>query len=102
MKITEEQIRVLNLAIIRYGPAAQLDMVIEEMSELTKEICKRKRGSDNRFELIDEIADVLIMIEQLKMIYNIDNEAVIDRIEIKVNRLNDRLMVAAFRGDDND
>ena len=44
-------------AIKTFGIDAQLDMVVEEMSELTKEICKKKRGKDNRVEIIEEIAD---------------------------------------------
>ena len=46
-------------------------MVIEEMSELTKEICKIKRGKGNYMNLVEEIADVEIMLEQLKMICQI-------------------------------
>ena len=35
--------KIYKKAIGKYGVAAQLDMVIEEMSELTKEICKIKK-----------------------------------------------------------
>jgi Leu/Phe-tRNA-protein transferase len=60
-------------AIERWGISLQSVVVIEEMSELTKEITKTLRG--NKFEhrnesdfdnIIDEIADVEIMLEQLK------------------------------------
>ncbi len=78
-------------AIKTFGIDAQLDMVVEEMSELTKEICKKKRGKDNRVEIIEEIADVYIMLEQLKIICNISQKEIQNIAEVKVKRLNERL-----------
>ncbi len=82
---------VLDKAICIYGIDKQLDMAIEEMSELMKEICKKKRGKDNRVEIIEEIADVYIMLEQLKIICNITQKELDDITEIKIKRLNERL-----------
>lgn len=82
---------VLDKAICIYGTDKQLDMVVEEMSELTKEICKKKRGKDNRVEIIEEIADVYIMLEQLKIICNISQKEIQNIAEVKVKRLNERL-----------
>lgn len=46
--------------------------VIEEMSELTKEILKNvNRQKDNMAEIVEETADVEIMLEQLKCCYGI-------------------------------
>lgn len=58
-------------AIDTYGKDKQLDVAIEEMSELTKEICKFKRGQDNHQKIVEEIADVEIMMQQLKMICDV-------------------------------
>ena len=58
-------------AIDTYGKDKQLDVAIEEMSELTKEICKFKRGQDNHQKIVEEIADVEIMLQQLKMICDV-------------------------------
>lgn len=63
--------KIYRKTIGKYGIAAQLDMAIEEMSELTKEICKIKRGKGNYMNLVEEMADVEIMLEQLKMICQI-------------------------------
>lgn len=82
---------ILYEAIYIYGIDKQLDMCIEEMSELTKEICKYKRGKCNYDEIIEEIADVYIMLEQLKIIFNIDEKEIKNIAEIKVKRLNERL-----------
>lgn len=81
---------ILQKAIDTYGAEAQEWMVIEEMSELAKEICKNKRGKDNRNEIAEEIADVKIMLAQLEMIFGIQSE-VGKHYEAKIDRLNQRL-----------
>ena len=49
-----------------WGKNAQILMVLEEMSELQKEILKNiNRGKDNIKEIAEETADVFIMLEQL-------------------------------------
>ena len=66
-------------------------MVLEEMSELQKEILKNiNRRKDNVDAIIDEVADVEIMLEQLKYIYQID-EAVKQRIPVKLEKVKARL-----------
>ncbi len=78
-------------AVRVWGPRAQTLMVLEEMAELQKEILKNiNRDKDNVFELIDEIADVEIMLEQLKYIYKIEQE-VADRIPVKLEKVAKRL-----------
>lgn len=85
------QKEVMRKAIETYGEEAQLWMVTEEMSELQKEICKYKRGKKNQEEMTDEIADVLIMIEQLSIICGITIDSVRERIDYKIDRLEERL-----------
>ena len=78
-------------AIDAWGTDAQLLMVLEEMSELQKEILKNiNRGKDNIKEIAEETADVFIMLEQLVHIYGIDKE-VQKQAEYKVNRIKERL-----------
>ncbi len=78
-------------AIKTYGEHAQKLMAIEEMSELTKEICKDFRGKLDREHLIEEMADVLIMLDQMLILYKISGEEVgLMRIK-KVERLKERL-----------
>lgn len=84
-------LKVLEQAILTYGKDHQLNIAIEEMSELTKEICKHKRGKDNRDEIIEEMADVYIMLEQMKMIFIISEEQINEQIDFKVARLKGRL-----------
>lgn len=82
---------ILKRAIAFFGKEKQHDMVIEEMLELGKEIMKWKRGANNRDEIIEETADVLIMIEQLKIIHHITDEELEKVIEFKLNRLDERM-----------
>lgn len=65
-------------------------MAFEEMSELQKEICKNWRGADNVGQIAEEIADVEIVLAQLKMIYGIADDVRRYR-ESKLARLAKRL-----------
>ena len=78
-------------AIDLYGEKAQKLMAIEEMSELTKEICKDFRGKLNREHLIEEMADVTITIDQLMIMYGISGKEIQQMCEKKVERLKERL-----------
>lgn len=81
---------VLKKAVKKYG-MAQLDIAIEEMAELTKEICKLKRNKLDRNHIIEEIADVEIMLEQLKYMLHVEDCEIDNYKEIKINRLKERL-----------
>jgi NTP pyrophosphatase (non-canonical NTP hydrolase) len=81
----------LEKAIEVYGKDMQLNVAIEEFSELIKEICKHKRGEDNRENIIEEMADCYIMMEQMEIIFDIDFSQINDEIVKKKNRLEKRL-----------
>ena len=85
--------KLLALAIQTWGEDAQTKMVLEEMSELQKEICKRWRGKDNIEDIADEVADVEIMLDQLKMMLGIEHQVSQHRKE-KMLRLKQRLGVS--------
>lgn len=83
---------ILALAVKTWGDDAQSKMVLEEMAELQKEICKNWRGKENRDQIADEIADVEIMLAQLKMIHGIEELVEVHR-KMKLARLAERLEV---------
>ena len=83
--------KILEKAIETYGKDMQLNVAIEELSELIKEICKNKRGSDNRKAIIEEMADCYIMLEQLSIIFDIPNHAINEVVDRKIKRLEMRL-----------
>ena len=72
-------------AIDFFGDLSQKVMVIEEMSELTKELCKELRDRGNVDHIAEELADVEITLAQIKLIYGID-ELVQQHKEFKLNR----------------
>lgn len=82
---------VLQKAIETYGAESQLNVAIEELSELIKEICKHKRGADNVVAIIEEMADVYIMLEQMQMIFDLGSTVIPDAMDLKVKRLKKRL-----------
>ena len=80
-------------AIAKWGPLAQVDMAVEEMSELIQAICKSKRNLRSNsclLNIYEEIADVEIMLEQLKIVYDDSNLVTIFKIQ-KLERLQRRL-----------
>jgi len=83
---------IIKNAIQKYGEKAQTIVAMEEMSELIKECSKAYRGELNRKNMIEEIADVLIMIDQLKEIYNLTDYDINDIINMKLLRLNHRVL----------
>lgn len=94
---------VLQNAVDAYGKEAQVDMAIEEMSELTKALLKHRRAEKSpetwdyektRQNILEEVADVIIMLTQLLMIYG-GREIVQDDINQKVRRLKERLALVA-------
>ena len=77
-------------ALDKFGVGVQLTVAVEELSELTKEVCKMIRNIGNTNDLAEEVADVEIMCEQLRHIFSIDAD-VDDWKKYKLNRLANRL-----------
>lgn len=82
---------IIQKAIETYGADLQKQVAIEEMAELTKEICKDFRGKGNREHILEEIADVKIMLSQLLIMYDIKVWELNDVIVSKLTRLEERL-----------
>jgi NTP pyrophosphatase (non-canonical NTP hydrolase) len=89
---------ILERAIETYGKDMQLNVAIEEFSELIKEICKHKRGEDNRENIIEEMADCYIMLEQLGVIFGIWFEEIEYKKVEKLERLEKRLAESEGKG----
>lgn len=91
--MTEAEKKILEKALDTYGSQAQITMVFEEMSELQKELCKFLRGKDDGktiANIAEEIADVEIMLDQMKLLFDIGDD-VADYREDKILRLKRRL-----------
>lgn len=88
---------ILKAAVAKYGQSAQVDMAIEEMSELTKALCKERRTqliqgkhAEAVSNIVEEIADVAIMLWQLMLMFDCDGE-VQRQVDFKTTRLAQRL-----------
>lgn len=82
---------IMEKAVQKWGKSAQILTLLEEMSELQKELIKNiNRNKDNLDAVIDETADVEIMLAQMKHIYQIE-QAVQERIPIKLQKVMKRL-----------
>ena len=66
-------------------------IVIEELSELQKEVCKDLRGYERREEIKEEMADAYICLQMLKEIYNFSDEELEKMYERKMRRNIERI-----------
>ncbi|MGD9638353.1 MAG: hypothetical protein AB7U85_04775 [Alphaproteobacteria bacterium] len=85
-EIERKEIYLKALAV--YGSEMQLNQAIEEMAELTVAIRHFLRCRPNN--LIEELADVSVMIEQISLLFGKDAIEAVKKIKIK--RLERRLM----------
>jgi len=85
MNIGDNNFQKICLQAVQYfGKTSRKQLAQEECAELIQALSKDLRGLDHNVE--EEIADVLIMIEQIKCIYDVDK---IEKYrEEKINRLN--------------
>jgi hypothetical protein len=84
---------IFQQAIDKYGVQAQANKAIEELSELIRAISRIENeiSLDNFANLVEEMADVYIMLKQLEMIYCIEEATLEAVIEHKIILLNQKL-----------
>jgi NTP pyrophosphatase (non-canonical NTP hydrolase) len=103
--ITSEKMETISEAIAYYGESKQIDMAIEEMSELIKALCKSKRASAGdarqaaQANTAEEIADVFIMLVQMVKIFGCADE-VQNTVDQKIDRLKKRMQEQKEAGTD--
>jgi NTP pyrophosphatase (non-canonical NTP hydrolase) len=93
MRTIEQRKKLYQIALEKWGHKAQIEMAMEESIELSLAVRKYLRNAtdERMFDLAGEIADVEIMIEQLKEIFDYLPKLVDERKESKLIRLEDRL-----------
>lgn len=65
-----------------------LIIAIEELSELQKELTKELRGKGDITAILEEVADVQIVLEQVKVVCRLKDVDVNRAINLKIDRLN--------------
>lgn len=88
--LDKDNIEIFKDAIETYGAEVQIDMVFEECSELIDALCKWKRGRSSIQDIVTEMADVSIMIDQLKVMFEVDDAFENERVK-KIEKLTKRL-----------
>lgn len=66
--------RLYQLSIALWGHQFQMNMAIEEMAELIKDLLKLCRGQRKPEQMAEEVADVQIMLEQLIYMFDISKQ----------------------------
>ena len=82
-------VELLLRAIDHFGAEKQIMKAIEEMAELTTELARFRNNRGMAINILEELADVSIMVEQMCLIFG--KELVENHIAIKQRRL--RLMI---------
>lgn len=92
--LTEEAENLLKKARDTYGDKNQIIVSIEECNELSAILAKFARYQDEdkaiaelRNNVLDEVADVTVVLEHVKAIFNITNNNVAHRVDQKLERL---------------
>ena len=88
--MTKQQKESCRMIANHYGKDSQVLVAIEEMSELIKELCKYFQRFDRIKEITEEIADVEIMVEQLKTLFE-NHDEVGNVIDYKLERQMQRM-----------
>jgi NTP pyrophosphatase (non-canonical NTP hydrolase) len=92
-----EESKILQAAIDNFGISQQLDLAIEECSELITAISHWRRDRCKEESILEEVADVEIMCNQIRLIldypWDKEEDSVVDRIKKeKISRLKTRLI----------
>jgi NTP pyrophosphatase (non-canonical NTP hydrolase) len=79
-----------------YGIRNQLKKFNEETYELIEAINDYEwiideRGRCDKNKILEEFADCMVMLEQFKAYYNLDNDKIIDMMKFKINRQLERI-----------
>lgn len=69
------------------GSDNQISVAIEEMAELTKELTKSLRKKGNRMRVIEELSDVEICLDQIKIMFSVKTSEMVLFKQFKLDRL---------------
>lgn len=77
--------------LLLLNSSAQMIVAIEELSELQKELTKALRNKIDRVAILEEYVDVMIMLEQIKILYELNDKDINLMKKMKLDRLRERL-----------
>ena len=68
--------KIADYAVENFDKTQQDLILIEEMSELTKELLKKRRSKDNYSNIVEEMAHVYISLEVVKRLFGIGDDEI--------------------------
>lgn len=92
--MTKEQTTKALIICNTYGSKAQMIKCCEELSELSTAILHHINKGENHKAILEEMADVYIMLEQLKYMLPYDEARLEKEIEFKLTRQLGRMVSA--------
>ena len=84
-----DKVQIYQKTIKKWGKEAQYDQMMEECAELTVALQHFRRGKIDQNAVIDEIADVTLMLGQLTWMFGA--ERVEESVQKKIKKLNNLL-----------
>lgn len=97
--------QVCMTALEFFGEKSQIIAAVEELNELGVELCKVANEKSDpkmpgvRMRLVDEMADVALMMQQMAINFGIPNEEIEAQIQFKANKLVGRIQRMQFLRD---
>jgi len=84
-----DQMKTIHRVISTFGERNQKMQTLEELLELQSALFENvHRGTDNRANIVEEVADVEVMLIQLKQMFDITPEEIQEVQDAKLTRLN--------------
>ena len=91
VEFTEKEIQVMQTCLDHWGLEAQVGQTVEECAELIVALQKyinRTPQPGTVDNILDEIADLEMMLAQMRLVLGFDDDTLRKRIERKFERLN--------------
>lgn len=82
---------ITHKSLLANGEQESMIIVMEELAELSQATSKQLRNKGDYYNLIEEMADVIICLQLLKDNYNISKEDLIKSINTKIDRIDNRI-----------
>lgn len=90
---SDVEIKILSgEAALAWGIELEIRQLFEELAELIVKTNHYVRGKASPLDVASEIADVLIMIESIKIIIGITDSDIQNQIDFKIERLKERVV----------
>lgn len=86
-----EQVDILKKSIEYNGTETELAIIMEELSELIQQVSKRYRGKNYAMHLLEEMADVYICLDELKLMAGITDHDIEAAKSVKFERIRDSI-----------